>query len=155
MSLHLRLSAGLLLFIALSSTAFAQTSRGSLSGTVLDSQGALVANASVTITQHGTNVTRQTTTNSAGIYRFDAVDLGTYDVSAKASGFSTENKTGVAIESARTANIDFALKVGTASEVVTVEASGLEVQLDTTEQTRGQHFEAQSINNLPLVGGDS
>ncbi|HEV3039718.1 MAG TPA: carboxypeptidase regulatory-like domain-containing protein [Candidatus Angelobacter sp.] len=155
MSLHLRFSAGLLLFIALLSTAFAQTSRGSLSGTVADSQGALVPNASVTITQRGTNVTRQTTTNSAGIYRFDAVDLGTYDVSAKASGFATENKTGVQIESARNANIDFSLKVGNASEVVNVEASGFEVQLDTTEQTRGQHFETQAINNLPMVGADS
>lgn len=155
MSLHARLSAGLLLFLALLSTAFAQTSRGSLSGTVTDSQGALVSNASVTITQRGTNVTRQTTTNSAGFYRFDAVELGTYDVSVKASGFSTENKTGVEVESARTASIDFALKVGAASEVVNVEATGLEVQLDTTEQTRGQHFETQSINNLPLVGADS
>ncbi len=155
MSLHSRVSAGLLLFLALLSAAFAQTSRGSLSGTVTDSQGALVANAGVTITQHGTNVTRQTTTNSAGFYRFDAVDLGTYDVSVKASGFATENKTNVTVESARNASIDFALKVGAASEVVNVEASGLEVQLDTTEQTRGQHFETQSIDNLPLVGADS
>src|SRR5579859_1257049 len=155
MSLHLRLSAGLLLFIALLSTAFAQTSRGSLSGTVTDSQGALVANASVTITQHGTNVTRQTTTNSAGIYRLDAVDLGIYDVSVKAAGFATENKTGIEVQSARNASIDFALKVGTASEVVNVEASGLEVQLDTTDQARGQRFETQSINNLPLTGADS
>ena len=155
MPLHLRLSAGLLLFLALLSAAFAQTSRGSLSGTVTDSQGALVSNASVTITQRATNVTRQTTTNSAGIYRFDAVDLGTYDVLVKAPGFATENKTGVQIESARNASIDFGLKVGAASEVINVEASGLEVQLDTTEQTRGQHFETQSINNLPLVGGDS
>jgi outer membrane receptor protein involved in Fe transport len=155
MSRRLHLFAGLLLFIALLSTAFAQTSRGSLSGTVTDSQGALVANASVTITQHGTSVTRQTTTNSAGIYRFDAVDLGTYDVSVKSAGFAIENKTGVEIQSARNASIDFALKVGNASEVVNVEASGLEVQLDTTDQARGQHFETQSINNLPLIGGDS
>jgi hypothetical protein len=154
MSPHLRYSAGLLLFLALLSTAFAQTSRGTLSGTVTDSQGALVANAGVTITQHGTNVTRQTTTNSSGIYRFDAVDLGTYDVSVKAAGFATENKTGIDIQSAHTASIDFTLKVGNASEVVNVEASGLEVQLDTADQTRGQHFEAQSINNLPLTGAD-
>lgn len=155
MPLHLRLSAGLLLFFALLSTALAQTSRGSLSGTVTDSQGALVANASVIITQHGTEVTRNTTTNSAGIYRFDAVDLGTYDVLVKAPGFAAEKKTGVEIESARNSSIDFALKVGAASEVVNVEASGLEVQLDTTEQTRGQHFETQAINNLPLNGADS
>lgn len=155
MSLHLRFSAGLLLFLALLSAAFAQTSRGTLSGTVTDSQGALVPNATVTITQHGTNVTRQTTSNSAGIYRFDAVDLGTYDVAAKAAGFSTENKTSVEISAAHTASIDFALKIGAASEIVNVEASGLEVQLDTADQTRGQNFSTQSINNLPLVGADS
>ena|SRR5215472_16846053 len=52
-----------------------QTSRGTLTGTVTDNTGAVVAKATVKITQLGTGAIRQTTTNSAGIYRFDAVEL--------------------------------------------------------------------------------
>lgn len=144
---------GVLLLLA--SAAIAQTSRGTLTGTVMDSTGAVVNNATVTITQAGTNVTRQTTTNSAGIYRFDAVDLGLYVVAARATGFSTEKKTGVEIEAARTSNVDFSLKVGATQETVTVEASGIEVGLQTSEQTRGETLSKIPIENLPLVGADS
>src|SRR5579864_8067564 len=90
----------LLTLLLLVSAAVAQTSRGTLTGIVADSSGAVVTNASVTLTQNGTNVTRKTTTNSAGIYRFDAVDLGTYSLSAQASGFSAEKKTGIEIQAA-------------------------------------------------------
>src|SRR6266567_1946213 len=102
----LRLAVSLLLLMALFSSAPAQTSRGTLVGTVTDSQGAVITNASVTMTQYATGVTRQTTTNAAGIYRIDAVNLGTYSVSVKAAGFAIENKTGIEIQSARTSNID-------------------------------------------------
>src|SRR6266852_7103227 len=78
-------------------SALAQTSRGALTGTVTDSAHAVVPNATVKITQQGTGTLRQTTTNSVGIYRFDAVDLGTYLVSAQAKGFATEQQTNVQI----------------------------------------------------------
>ncbi len=146
---------GLILLFALLSAAFAQTSRGTLTGTVRDETGAVVKAATVKITQQGTGTTRQTTTNNDGIYRFDGVDLGTYTVSAQGGGFGTEDKTGVEIQSARTANIDFSLKVGAAKEIVTVEATGVEVGLDTTQQVRGDIFSTRSIQSLPIIGGDS
>lgn len=136
--------------------AFGQTSRGTLTGIVSDAQGARVPNASVKITQLGTNVSRDTVTNSDGIYRFDAVELGTYTITAQASGFAAEQKTGVEINAAHTSNIDFDLKVaGAKGETVTVEASGAEVQLQTSEQTRGESFVGKEVTNMPLVGGDS
>lgn len=145
----------LAMWFLLASLAIAQTSRGTLTGTVTDSTGAVVNNAAVTITQQGTNVTRSTTTNSAGIYRFDAVDLGTYVVAAQATGFSTEKKTGVEIEAARTVNVDFSLKVGATQETVTVEATGIEVGLQTSEQVHSATFSAMTVSTLPVVGGDS
>src|SRR5258708_598485 len=152
-----RLGRGLamLLLLLLASITVAQTSRGTLIGTVSDSSGAVIANAAVSITQVSTNVTRKTTTNSSGIYRFDAVDLGTYFLSAQAPGFSTEKKTGVEIQAARTSNIDFSLKVGAAQETVTIEASGIEIGLQTSEQVRGATISTVAIANLPMLGADS
>jgi outer membrane receptor protein involved in Fe transport len=145
----------LLMFLALASTLVAQTSRGTLTGTVTDTTGAVINGATVAITQQGTGVKRQTTTNSVGIYRFDAVDLGIYQVSSTATGFTTEDKTGVEIQAAHTTNIDFQLKVGAAKEVVTVEATGIEVGLQTSEQVHSETFSTQQIATLPVVGGDS
>ena len=144
-----------LMLLMLVSTTVGQTSRGTLTGTVSDTTGAVVNGATVTITQQGTGVKRQTTTNSVGIYRFDAVDLGIYQVSSTASGFATEDKTGVEIQAAHTTNIDFQLKVGAAKEVVTVEATGVEVGLQTSEQVHNETFSTKQIATLPEVGGDS
>jgi len=119
-------------FSLLTINLIAQTSRGTLTGTVTDNSGAVISKATVKITQQGTGATRQTTTNSAGVYRFDAVDLGTYAVSVQAAGFATQEQTGVAIESAHTTDLEFQMKVGGGSEVVTVEASSAQLALQTS-----------------------
>ncbi|HWZ42599.1 MAG TPA: TonB-dependent receptor, partial [Candidatus Saccharimonadales bacterium] len=155
MRFQIRIAIGLLLLMALLATAFSQTSRGTLTGTVIDISGAVVSNANVTIKQQGTGVERQTTSNSAGIYRFDAVELGVYSVKVQAPGFAAEEKTGVEIQAAHTLGINFALTVGGAKETVTVEATGVEVALQTTEQVRGENFSTQTISTLPVLGGDS
>src|SRR2546425_8291588 len=133
----------------------AQTSRGTLTGIVTDSSGGAIAKATVTITQAGTNLKRQTTTNEAGVYRFDAVDLGTYALSAQAPGFRTNETTGVAIQAAHTTDIDISLQVGATSDVVTVEASAFEVALQASEQVRGANFSDNTVSNLPVTGADS
>ncbi len=132
----------------------AQTSRGTLTGIVTDSSGGAIAKATVTITQAGTNLKRQTTTNEAGVYRFDAVDLGTYALSAQAPGFRTNETTGVAIQAAHTTDIDISLQVGATSDVVTVEASAFEVA-QASEQVRGANFSDNTVSNLPITGADS
>ena len=75
MSYHIgQIAAGLLLAVF----AQAQTSRGTVSGTVTDPSASVVAGASVELLQIATGLRRMATTNGAGIYRFEAVDLGTY-----------------------------------------------------------------------------
>jgi outer membrane receptor protein involved in Fe transport len=135
--------------------AIAQTSRGTITGTVMDSTGAVVSGATVKILQTSTGLSRQTTSNAAGIYRFDAVDLGTYVISSQAQGFSTEEKRGVIVEAAHTVDIDFALKPGAAAEIVTVEASTIEVGLQTSEQVHNEVLSEVSVQKMPIVGGDS
>jgi outer membrane receptor protein involved in Fe transport len=152
---QLRSALGVLLLALMCATAFAQTSRGTLTGTVTDTSNAVVGNATVKITEGATGITRLTTTNAAGIYRFDAVDLGTYTVSVQAPGFAGAAKSGLVIQSAHVSNIDFALKVGAAQETVTVEATGFEVALQTSEQVRGENFSSRTIASLPLPGADS
>src|SRR6266581_3393032 len=126
--------------------AVAQTSRGTLTGVITDPSGAAIATATVTITHLNTNVKRQTTTNETGVYRFDAVDLGTYLLSVQKTGFRTHDTTGVEIQAAHTTDIDVRLEVG---------ASSFEVELQTSEQVRGANFSENTVGNLPITGADS
>jgi outer membrane receptor protein involved in Fe transport len=143
----------LLTFVA--GTSYGQTSRGTLTGIVTDNSGAVITKATVTIRQEGTNLKRQTTTNEAGVYRFDAVDLGTYSLTVQAPGFRTSDTTGVVIQAAHTTNIDVGLEVGETTQTVTVEASAFEVALQTSEQVRGANFSDRTVEDLPIAALDS
>src|SRR6476660_7382502 len=90
------------MLIATSLPAFAQTSRGTVSGIVSDSQGAVIPGASVTLTNIETGVTRTTTANDEGLYRSDAVDLGTYSVKISVTGFGELTKTNIIVTANQT-----------------------------------------------------
>src|SRR5690349_4161111 len=77
--------------------AFAQTSRGTVTGTVRDANAAVIPGATVTLTNVVTNVSRSTMTNGQGLYRFDAVDPGTYKLTFSAQGFATLANTDVVV----------------------------------------------------------
>lgn len=131
---------------------FAQsTSRGNVTGTITDQNGAVLANATVTLTQKGTNISRQATSNEAGIYTFQSLTLGDYTLSAVAPGFK-EVKAEVTV-TATTIGQDFKLGVGTQTEAVTVEANA--VQLQTEEATRGGTIDERNLANLPIAGQNS
>ena len=66
---------------------FAQTSRGTISGIVTDPTGAIVSDAEATLRNIDANVPRTTRTNGSGLYRFDAVDPGNYEVIVTGAGF--------------------------------------------------------------------
>ncbi len=134
------------------SMAAAQTSRGSVTGTVKDPSGATINKAKVILQNVATGVTRDTLTNADGIYRFDAVDIGTYKVSLEADGFNKEAVENVAISANLTDKVDFQAKIGTTAEV-TVEGTAEELQ--TTEQVRGESIEARALANLPIQGQNS
>src|SRR5437016_11046108 len=73
--------------LALAVAAHAQTSRGTVSGTVTDPSGAVVTRARVALTHTQTGLRLTATTNEAGIYRFDALDLGRYELKVAHPGF--------------------------------------------------------------------
>src|SRR5437899_10475171 len=78
-------------------TARAQSDRGTIAGTVLDSSGGAVANVTITVTSTETGATYGATTGPTGGFRIPDVRVGTYDVSASMPGFKIEKKTGVEI----------------------------------------------------------
>jgi hypothetical protein len=142
---------GLLAIMLLATWAVAQTtiSTGSISGTVTDQTGAVVAGAAVTITNTATNQASTTTTSSTGLYQSGALIPGVYSVKVAKPGFATQQIT-LTVAVGVTANGGMSLKPGTASQVINVEASTLEV--NTQQATVQGVLTAQQIESLPVNG---
>src|SRR6202050_4492391 len=140
------------LWLVSPSAAWAQsTSTGTVVGTVTDPSGALVAGATITLTDASTKTARTDTTNDAGRYIFVDVAPGTYEISITKQGFSTtRTQTTVQVGQATTANMT--LQVGTGNVVIEVTAVGNELQ--TMNATVGNTVTAIAIDNLPSTGRD-
>ncbi len=132
------------------SSVFAQTSRGIVSGTVTDINGAVVPGAEVKLTNTATSVERTVTSNSDGFYRFDAVDLGKYSVKISATGFKTVNESNVEVNANQTATVDTQLQAG--SQDVTVDVIAESEQLQTETAVRGGNITTRQITELPIAG---
>lgn len=137
--------------ITLSTVAPGQTSRGTVAGTVTDPNGAVVAGAEVTLTSAATKLSRTTTTNSEGLYRFEAVDPGTYSVGVKATGFGEVVKTGVEVQANQTSDVTTQLTVGGAVETVNVAADAGQL-LQVEAPVRGGNIDKVKITELPVAG---
>jgi Carboxypeptidase regulatory-like domain len=131
----------------------AQTSRGTVTGAVTDPQGAVIAGVTVELHNRETNQTRSTVTNEAGLYRFEAVDLGTHDVTVRASGFKAYIKRELPIIANRITSVDAALELGEQQSVVEVSANVGEI-LQKTDPVRGGNFARREIVMLPLTNSD-
>ncbi len=134
-----------------SSYATAQSSvSGSISGTVTDSSGAVIAGATVTITNtdRGEDV-RVLKTNSAGLYTAEALPLGAYKVAISDQGFKTGEVTSIVLHAADALTEDLALVPGGTTEVVSVNAS--EAQLDREDATSAGLINGEQMSEMPLV----
>jgi hypothetical protein len=131
--------------------ALAQTSRGTVSGSITDPNGAAIPGATVVLINNQTTVERTTTSNDEGQYRFDAVDLGTYTVNFTATGFGKLSVTNVEVQANQ--NSEVGAKLTLAGQEITVdvtaEASAL---LQTEAPVRGGNIEAARITELPFAG---
>jgi outer membrane receptor protein involved in Fe transport len=141
----------ILLLLVLVPTAVGQTSKGFVVGNVTDPNGASVASATVKATNTATGVTRETTSQEDGSYRFDAVDPGTYKVEVSAAGFKSAARD-VVVAAAQTAEASFPLEIGNPSEVVTVTSGGSAVELQTQDGARVSTLETRQITELPIQG---
>jgi hypothetical protein len=104
---------------------------GSIIGTVTAPDGSVVANARVTITNEGTNISRVVTTNDKGDYVAADLNPGTYTVKVDAASFSQVSNSDVVLSPQQTVRIDAALQVGAVNSVVTVTSGAPVIQTDT------------------------
>ena len=132
-------------------TAHAQTSRGTVTGTVLDPAGAVVVGARVSLLGVDTGVKLSTQSNEAGVYRFDAVDLGAYELQVAHPGFRTYTANGIGVEANRVTTVDPRLEVGTAENSVQVNGESSEM-LVKDSPLRGGNFQPREVRDLPLPG---
>ena len=131
------------------SAVWGQIITASVEGLVVDPSGGVVPNAKVTAVNTSTNLDVKTTTAADGRYSFPSLPPGgPYKISVEATGFSTENRTGITLEVNQVARIDFKLRVGAASE--TVEVTGAAPLVESTTASMGQVISSDRIVNLPL-----
>jgi hypothetical protein len=128
----------------------AQKNTGEIRGNVVDSSGAMVAGATVTITHLGTNLQRATKTNNSGSYVFTDVATGAHDLKVEQSGFKSAVVNNVIVNVATVTNVNPTLAVGSSTEVVTVEADAIQVQ--TTTAAAGETVDGIQTRELPLNG---
>jgi outer membrane receptor protein involved in Fe transport len=137
--------------IVLSTITYGQTSRGTVSGTVIDPNGAVIAGAEVALTSAETKLVRSTTTNGEGLYRFEAVDPGTYSVKVTATGFGEITKTGVEVRANQTSDVP--AQMAPSGQVATVDVSADAGQLLQSEApVRGDNIDKVRITELPFAG---
>jgi Carboxypeptidase regulatory-like domain/TonB dependent receptor-like, beta-barrel/TonB-dependent Receptor Plug Domain len=119
-------------FLFGASSAPAQTVNATVSGLVLDPQGAAVPDATITITSVDRNIiVRTLQTNAEGHYAAPSLQVGTYSVSAEKQGFKKSVRTGIVLNANDNIAVDFSLEVGVATETVSVIASALQVETQT------------------------
>jgi hypothetical protein len=129
---------------------FGQATDSNLVGTVTDSTGSAVPNASITVTNRDTNVKYTTVTNAVGEYRINNVPVGLYNVSAAASGFTTATKADVITELSHTTSVNITLAIGAVTTVVEVQESG--VTIDTTTAQLQTSYDSKASVEQPLAG---
>ncbi|HXG87557.1 MAG TPA: TonB-dependent receptor [Vicinamibacterales bacterium] len=126
-----------------------QSINGTIEGTVVDDQGAVLPGVTVTVVNLDTGDTRVVVTNESGLYRAPLLTLGAYRVSAELQGFKKFEQTGVTISAGRTAVINLTLNVGELQETITVTGDAPLVDLGKIEQ--GRTLTEAEIKTLPLT----
>ena len=136
--------------LALAGSLSAQIQTGRIQGTIFDPNRAVVPNASITVTNRNTKVSRKVTTNETGWYLVPAVDPGSYDISAATTGFKTTVRSGVEMQVGKDLLLDMELSLGETSTVVEVNAT---LPLLNSESGAVSHVMTNNqIVDLPLNG---
>ncbi|HEX4783538.1 MAG TPA: carboxypeptidase-like regulatory domain-containing protein [Candidatus Sulfotelmatobacter sp.] len=129
---------------------WAQLATATLFGTITDSTGAVVPNATIKLTQVDTNFTRIVNSNDQGEYRAEFLPVGSYTARVEASTFQPFEQKGIALTATQSANLNFTLSVGTSTTVVEVTSAVPLVNLGNS--TLSRTVDSIEVDNLPLVG---
>jgi hypothetical protein len=137
------------LVLLLHSVSSAQTTanKGSLGGTIADSGGAPIPGARVTATSDSTGLSRETTTNSAGLYDLNALDPGSYSIKVESGGAGASLRA-VAVDVGASVRVNVNLSGQRSVEAVDLSATSAV----TTEPTASELLDERVINGLPIDG---
>ncbi|HXP83931.1 MAG TPA: TonB-dependent receptor [Bryobacteraceae bacterium] len=140
----------LLCLVAVSLCAFGQAGNGTITGTVSDPAGAVVANASVEARNAETGVVYPTATTNAGNFTVSQLPPGTYEITVKVPGFKTYTHTNLALQAAAVLREDVAMQVGAATEAVTVTEQASLLNSETADVAH--NITVNQLDSLPILG---
>ena len=128
----------------------AQSTNGTISGTVKDATGAVLPGTKVVLLNQETGISRTVQADAAGHYSAPSLSLGNYQVTGSLEGFQTEVRKGIVLTVGRQAIVNFELAVGAVTE--TVEVTGEAPLVETTSSSLGALVDDRTIRDLPLNG---
>src|SRR5437016_3242410 len=140
----------LLCLLGVNSALFAQTDVAEVTGRVLDPNGAIIIEATVTAKNVDTGVETVVQTNEDGIYHFSNLSPGSYEFTVSKRGFKVIVKPGVTLHLADTISLNFNMVVGAINETVTVQAGAS--MINTTDASISTVVDQSYIKNMPLNG---
>jgi len=152
------LAAAIAIFLMLLSSIFtsvpanAQVTGATLTGTVSDPSGSIIAGAEVNIRNLGTGIVRTVTTDSAGLYSAPNLIPGNYEVAVTSTGFSKAVESNLTLSVGQQQTFNVTMKVGESTQTVTVQESAPTVEL--TSATLSAQVNATTVRELPLNGRD-
>jgi len=139
-----------LCLLLLSTAVFAQSDRGTITGTVTDTTGAVVANAQVQGKQQETGALFPTVTTETGNYTLVQLPVGPYEITVTVPGFKKFVRSGITVQAAQTLRVDIPLELGAETESVTVSAQGSLLKTESGDVSA--NVEVQSLDQLPMLG---
>jgi hypothetical protein len=130
--------------------AFGQTDRGTITGTVVDPSGAVLANAAVEARNGANGQVFTAASTATGNYTLPQLPAGTYELNVTAAGFKKYNRPGLDLAPTQTMRIDVSLEVGSAAESVTITAEATLLKTESGEVA--QNVTVAQLNQLPILG---
>lgn len=127
---------------------FAQADRGTITGTIVDTSGAVVPEAKVTVINSETQLRVETVSTSTGNYTIAALPSGNYSLTVEKAGFTKVERGGINIQVAVTTRLDVTLTIGAAMQSVDVSADATMLKTETAEQS--STISGKTVNDLPI-----
>ena len=152
-----RFNRGILYFVLLAALGVfcgtqlsAQDATGRVVGIIYDQSGGVIADASVTVTNVATHISRETTSDSTGFYQVLSLPVGDYTVSVQHQGFRSATTAQSKLEINQTLKLDVKMEIGSATETITVESTTGTVE--TINPTLGSTVSERTVQDMPLNG---
>jgi hypothetical protein len=143
----------LVILLSAAGILFAQSERGTITGTIRDSSGAAVPQAQIAITNAATNQVTNLSSNDVGDFAVPGVAVGTYNIRVDKPGFQPAETKGLTVDAATTTRADITLQLGQSRQVVEVQAAA--VQLNSEDSKSSVTINQKLVDTLPLVVGGS